>query len=354
MEVRKAVPSPTTSRPSFDAASRRVLPLAARLTFALAAAALAAAASGCVVIPLGDLLKGPALREQVLVEGAGLFWKEKIAVVDIDGVIRGSEGSSFLFPRENTVAETLAQLELARSDSQVKAVVIRISSPGGEATACDVLHSEIRRFREETKVPVVTCIADVGASGGYYISVAGDVVYAQPTAIVGSVGVILHSFDLSNLLRKIGVAVDPVKAGAMKDLNSPFRPSTEEERKVLQALVDSLYERFVDVVAAGRKELSREDVLKIADGRVVSAQEALSLKLVDKVGYLRDAIREAGELGNVRSPTIVRYTREATSAAKIYTGSELGRGFPDRSFELTVRGALPEAPRLYYLWCPEL
>lgn len=320
----------------------------------LSVASLATACSGCVVIPLGDLLKGPPLREQVLVEGAGLFWKEKIAVVEIDGVIRGSEGSSIFFPHENTVAETLAQLELARSDSQVKAVVIRISSPGGEATACDVLHAEIRRFREETKIPVVTCIADVGASGGYYIAVAGDVVYAQPTAIVGSIGVILQSFDLSNLLRKIGVAADPVKAGAMKDLNSPLRPMTEEERKVLQTLVDSLYARFVDVVAAGRKGLSREEVLKIADGRVVSAQDAVSLKLVDKVGYLRDAIREAGELGKVRSPTIVRYTRAPRSGANVYTGVSVASQLPDRGFELSVRGALPEAPRLYYLWCPQL
>lgn len=321
---------------------------------ALAAAAMLAAATGCVVVPLGDLLRGPPLREQVLVEGAGFFSKEKIAIVDVEGVIRGSESSSLFFPRENTVAETLAQLELARADSQVRAVVVRISSPGGEVTACDVLHAELKRFREEAKIPVVASIGEVGASGGYYLAVAGDKICAEPTAIVGSIGVLLSSFDISNLLRKIGVVVDPVKAGAMKDLNSPFRPSTEEERKVLQNLVDALYRRFVDVVAAGRPSLTRDEVLAFADGRVVSADEALSLKLIDKVGHLRDAIAEASELAKIRSPTIVRYTRAPRAGATIYTGAEVAGRAPERSLEVSLRGGLPDAPRFYYLWMPEL
>lgn len=323
-------------------------------TAAFAAAAILVAASGCIVVPLGDLLHGPPLREQVLVTGAGFFSKEKIAIVEVDGVIRGSDRSSLFFSRENTVAETLAQLELARADGQVRAVVVRISSPGGEVTACDILHSELKRFRAEKKVPVVASIGDVGASGGYYLAAAGDKICAEPTAIVGSIGVLLSSFDLSNLLRKIGVVVDPVKAGAMKDLNSPFRPGTEEERKVLQALVDSLYRRFVDVVAAGRPALTRDEVLALADGRVVSADEALSLKLIDKVGHLRDAIAEAGELAKIRSPTIVRYTRAPRAGATIYTGAEVAGRAPERSFEVSLRGGLPEAPRFYYLWMPEL
>jgi protease-4 len=257
------------------------------------------------------------------------------------------------FPRENTLAEAKAQLDMARADSEVKAVVLRVSSPGGEVTACDVLHSEVKRFREETGVPVVSCITDVGASGGYYVAVAGDPIYAQPTAMVGSIGVLLQSFDVSGLLDMVGVASAPVKSSPMKDLNSPLRAATEEERKVLQQLVDDLYARFVDVVAEGRPQLTREEVLRVADGRVVSASEAASLKMVDKVGYLRDAIDEARKRAEIASPTIVRYTRVARAGANVYTGPQL-ESPPSRGVHLRLDADFPRSPRLYYLWQPNL
>lgn len=320
-------------------------------------AASALCAPGCIVIPIGDLLRGPPLGEQTLLEGAGWCSKDKIAVIDVSGTILAEERSSLLFPRENTLAETKARLDLARSDPQVKAVVLRISSPGGEVTACDVLAREIRSFKGDRKVPVVACITDIGASGGYYVASAADTIHAQPTAMVGSIGVILQSFDLSGLMATIGVANAPVKSSPQKDLNSPFRPMTEEERAVLQKLVDDMYERFLGVVAEGRPGLSKDDLRRVADGRVVSGTEAKNLGLVDAVGYLSDAIEEARKRADIDSPTIVRYTRAARSGANIYSLADLGRASdgPDRGgggIHLSLDAPLDATPRLYYLWRP--
>ena len=312
-------------------------------------ATLLPAATGCVVIPIGDLLKGPALEEVVLVEGDD----EKVALIDVDGVIRGDESDNVLFPEENTTAEIQARLNLVRSDSSVKAVVLRISSPGGEVTACDVIHHEVRRLKEERKLPVVASVIDQGTSGAYYIAVASDKILVQPTAIVGSIGVILPSFDLSGLLTKIGVTVSPIKSTEGKDLNSPFRPPSEADRKILQTLVDDMYKRFVAIVDEGRPGLSSEEVLRLADGRVVSGGEAVSLKLADRLGYLSDAIEEAARAAGVKSPTIVRYTRAPRSGANIYS-----QGLDQRpsagEIRLSASAALLGVPRFYYLWQPGL
>ncbi|MBI4601864.1 MAG: signal peptide peptidase SppA [Planctomycetes bacterium] len=314
-------------------------------------ACLALSAPGCIVVPVGDLLKGPSLGEQVLLQGGGFWSEEKIAIVEVDGMIRGEEGPSALFPQENTVSEVKARLGMARRDPDVRAVVLRVSSPGGEVTACDVLHQEIRRFKEQKKVPVIASIGDQGASGGYYVSVAADTIFASPTSVVGSIGVLLQHLDLSDLLSKIGVAFAPVKSAEKKDLGSPFRRMTEDERRVLQKLVDDMYQRFIDVVDEGREPLRRDEVAALADGRVVSGSEAASLKLVDRVGYLADAIEEARVRAGIESPTIVRYTRVPRSGANIYTGLEAPR--PEASaVRLDLCLAAGEGPKLYYLWRP--
>jgi len=304
-------------------------------------------ATGCVVIPIGDLLKGPALEEHVLVEGD----EEKVALIDIDGMIRGDESDSVFFPEENTTAEIQARLNFVRSDSSVKAVVLRISSPGGEVTACDLIHHEIRKLKEEHKLPVVAAVLDQGTSGAYYIAVASDRIVVMPTSIVGSIGVILPSFDLSGLLGKIGVTVSPIKSTDGKDLNSPFRPQSDTDRKVLQALVDDMYKRFVAVVDEGRPGLTSEEVLRLADGRVVSGGEAVSLKLADRLGYLSDAIEEAARAAGIKNPTIVRYTRSPRSGANIYSQA-LDHGSSAGEVRVSASAALLGAPKLYYLWRP--
>jgi protease-4 len=307
--------------------------------------------SGCIVIPIGDLLKGPVLQEQVLVQGAGFFSQEKIAIIDVEGVITGEESGSVFTRQRDTVSETKARLNYVSQDPEVKAVVLRVSSPGGEVTACDVLHHEIARFKKKTGIPVVSFISGQGASGGYYLAVAGDTILANPTAIVGSIGVVLQHFDLSDLLGNIGVKVEPIKSSAGKDLNSPFRRMTGVEREVLQNLVNDMYERFVDVVTENRSELTREQVLAVADGRVLSGIEAAKAHLVDRVGYVADALEEAKQRANIQSATVVRYTRIPSSGANIYTESAVPQPSA-RQVHVSFPMDLTAGPKLLYLWRP--
>jgi protease-4 len=312
---------------------------------------LAPALSGCVIIPIGDLLKGPSIEEQTLVRGEGLFAKRKVALVDLSGVITGEDNTSVFSTRENTVSEVKARLELARNDGDVRAVVLRISSPGGEVTASDIIHREVVRFREETGKPVVACILDQGASGAYYVASAADAIIAHPTSIIGSIGVVLHDFDLSGLLAKIGVAIEPVKSSDKKDLLSLFRAQTPEERDILQKLVNDMYERFIEVVERGRPDLDHADVVELADGRVVSGSEAVRLKLADSTGYLEDAIAEASRRAGIERPTVIRYTRRAQSGANIYT--QLASRQPAAGeIHISLRPESWMMPRLLYLWRP--
>ena len=317
----------------------------------MAVAFLTVMVPGCVIIPLGDLFQEQPLQEQVIDDQDGSS-KRKIALIDIDGAITGRATGGFLSSVPNTVAEIKMRLQRAASDSNVKAVVLRISSPGGEVTACDLIYSEVMQLRENNDLPVVACIMDQGASGGYYIACAANKIYAHPTSIVGSIGVILQSFDVSELLEKVGIAVSPVKSAEKKDINSIFRPQTEEERQLLQQLVDDMYGRFVDIVDKSRESLNREQVLALADGRVVSGVQAAESKLVDSIGYLQDAIDEAASLADIEDPRVIRYTRMAHSGSNIYT--QLGSPQPAAGAEIRLQWSPDAYPRsgLYYLWTP--
>ncbi len=314
--------------------------------------------SGCIVIPVGDLLKTPELEEQTLAEGRGFFAREKIAVLELSGFISDG-GDGLLWSQKDTVGELRSRLKKIRGDRQVKAVVLRISSAGGEVTASDIIYNDLVRFKDETKIPLVASIVEHGASGAYYVAMAADRVLAHPTAIVGSIGVMMQSFNVAELLVKIGVEVAPVKSADQKDLGSPFRRMEEGERAVLQRVVDDLYARFVDVVKKGRPGLSGEQVETLADGRVVSGAAAVREGLVDGTGYLAEAIEAARELGGISSPTIIHYTRGGGGAAHLFSsyGGPSAAGpatTPDGDFQLHVRARRGSSPRFLYLWQPGL
>jgi len=312
--------------------------------------------SGCIVIPVGDLLRGPALEEQVLAAGDGFFSKDKIAIVEIDGIITGGESMGILGAQENTVAETKARLDRVRYDPEVRGIVLRISSPGGEVTACDVIHHELVELKKSARIPVVAVIVDEGASGGYYVASAADLIVAQPTAVVGSIGVILQTFNLAGLLGKIGVETQPVKSAEKKDILSPFRARTEEETAILQGVVNDLYQRFVAVVAERPGGLPREEVLRLADGRIFSGVEAQKLRLVDRIGYVADAVQIVRERAGIdRAPEIIRYSRRGRSGANLYSlAGGAGGERPSRGAEirLSLPGDLLPRARFLYLWQP--
>jgi protease-4 len=199
---------------------------------------------------------------------------------------------------------TVKQLrDFAKSDN-VKAVVLRIDSPGGIVGPSQEIYAEVKRLAAKKKV--VVSMGSVAASGGYYIAAPASLIYANPGTITGSIGVLMKFSNMEGLMGKVGMKVFTIKTGKFKDVGSPARPMTDEERAMLQGVIDSTHGQFVKAVAEGRK-LPPEMVREIADGRIFSGEQALGLKLVDRIGTLQDAIEEAGRLGGIKGePELIR------------------------------------------------
>src|SRR5262245_27967430 len=214
------------------------------------AALLALAAillAGCSVLTL-DL--SPRIRplDEETVEGEG---PSKILLMDLSGVLSEDTVSFSLTtppPRVPLLARVREELVRAEKDERVKALIVRINSPGGTITASDVIHREIREFKARRKIPVVAAIVDVGASGGYYVALAADQILAHPTSVTGSIGVVMLTLNAQGLMEKIGVAPLAIKSGTMKDAGSPFRQLTPEERAVFQGVIDEMFTRFVGLI----------------------------------------------------------------------------------------------------------
>ncbi|MDD5169599.1 MAG: signal peptide peptidase SppA, partial [Syntrophales bacterium] len=250
---------------------------------------LIALLSGCAYVSVNiPLTPGPqALKEQDL-EGQG---NAKILLVDVTGMIseKDKEQSILGSVTPSMVAQIHEALKKAEQDPAIVGVIVRINSPGGTTTASDLIHHDITRFKNSKHVPVYACITGVGASGGYYIAAAADDITAHPTAVTGSIVVLLLTVNVEGLLQKIGVSELTIKSGDKKDLMSPFRPATPEEKKIVQTVVNQLHQRFKDlIVSRPGSTLSPKEVDTLADGRIYTAEQALSSKLIDHVGYLDD------------------------------------------------------------------
>jgi protease IV len=219
--------------------------------------------------------------------GGGSLFGARVALVELDGPIID-------------VDDLLRELKGHRDNPMVKAVVIRINSPGGVVAPTQELHAALTRLREAGK-PVVASLGSVAASGGYYVAVAADKIYANPGTLTGSIGVIMRLANLDGLLKKVGVDFVVVKAGQLKDIGNFARAMTPEERRVLQVMLDDVHAQFIDAVAAGRK-LDRAQVLAFADGRVVSGAQAKSMNMIDVLGGLEEALDGAAVLAGIPKP----------------------------------------------------
>ena len=253
---------------------------------------------------VGSYTDQGGLTERVI-EG-DKFAEETIAVIPLTGPIFQSPQG---FPRG--AFETFrAGLAKARQDPKISAVVIEIDSPGGGVTASDVLNHELAQFRA-SGIPVVAMLGSTAASGGYYVCAGADWIQAHPTTVTGSIGVIVMSLNYGDLLEMYGVHEVTIKSGEKKDILSPFRRITQEERKLVQELVDGFAGRFMEVVKTGRgTRLNEEWMDRITDGRILNAQDAYKAGLVDGIGYMSDAIAKAKMLGGVGSSyNVVRYQR---------------------------------------------
>ena len=254
------------------------------------------------------------------------------------------------------VQEIVSQLGKAERDPSVQAVVLKIDSPGGSVTASDLLYYEISSFKKRTGKKLVVAMMNVAASGGFYIALPADYILAHPTTITGSIGVLFLQPRITGLMGKIGVDVDVNKSGKNKDMGSPFRASTAEEKKIVQGLTDKLGQRFLDLVKEHRR-LDNKRLSQIATARVYLADEAQRLGLVDKVGYLSTAIAEAKKLGGLPSDArVVVYRRMEFPDDNLYNTritSSGGTGPSLVDFDLPV-SAMNLRTGFYYLWAPAL
>lgn len=226
-------------------------------------------------------------------------WGDRVGIVRISGQISGGGDGMSLFGSTAGAESTMKLLRKAADDERTKAIVLRINSPGGSASASQEIYQAILRLKQKTGKPVVASMSDVAASGGYYIAAAADKIVATPATMTGSIGVIMELENFEEVMKKIGVRFDAIKSGKHKDIGSPYRGLTPEERNIMQSLIMDVYDQFVSDVAKGRN-MSKERVRKLADGRVFTGRQAKELGLVDELGGLHEAIKLAAKLANLR------------------------------------------------------
>ena len=273
----------------------------------------------------------------------------KVAIVSLTGPIMGGEG----FVR--------SQLDHVAEDESVKAVVLRVDSPGGTVSGSDEIHYRLAKLAKDRELPVVVSMGGIAASGGYYVAMANggrdDVIFAEPATLTGSIGVIIPHFDFSQLLKKFDVRDDSIASGPLKEMLSVTKDRSPElavkERKLLQSLVDDMFDRFKEIVKAGRPKLDEAAVEKAATGQIFTAKQALDAGLVDRIGFLEDAVSRAVELAGLTESTAraVKYTKPKGLLDEVLGGDAV----PGSRLSLEAFAEL-STPRAWYLcsWWPAL
>ncbi len=291
-----------------------------RLTVLAAAVLVYLGVAGLFVISVGGMSRG---------EGGPALFGPRVAIVELEGVIL-------------EVDDLVRELKSHRENPTVRAVVMRINSPGGVVAPTQELHDAVLRLRQAGK-PVVASLGSVAASGGYYVAVACDQIYANPGTLTGSIGVIMQLANVEQLMKKVGVDYVVVKAGQFKDIGNFSRAMTPEERRVMQMLLDDVHGQFIGAVATGRK-LAREEVVRFADGRVFSGVQAKELKMVDTLGGLEDAVLGAAKLAGIPTPPNVIQQRRRFSIVDL-----LRNQFGGTAAGMLLQPALPTFKTPLYL-----
>jgi protease-4 len=308
--------------------------------------------SGCAVViaDLNPFDRRPEPLEETVVQGEG---DAKIVMLDISRTITAEEEESTfgLRTRDSAVTRVAQSLHQAAEDDDVKALVLRINSPGGTVGASDILYHQIRGFAAKKNVPVVAQFLDLGTSGAYYVALSADEIVAQPTSVTGSIGVILFGLNFEGLMDKIGVRDQTLTAGENKDLGSPFHPLRPEERAILQGVIDSMHTRFIGLVRARRPGVNPDDLKQATDGRIFTAEQALQLGLVDRIGYLDDAIAVARQRAGLTEARVVVYRRPSEFSENIYSTSGAGPAQMNL-IHIDLAEALGGGARFMYLWRP--
>lgn len=341
--------------------ARNVLMFARMLNIA-AVLMLAGLAGGCgtpsfLITPVSS---SHTLHEEVVDKGKG--WNsDKIAIIGVEGLLADAKTGGFLQATENPLSLFTQELDKAAEDDHVKAVVLRVNSPGGTVTTSDTMYQLVQRFRAKTHKPVVAATEEVAASGAYYVCCGCDKIVAHPTSLVGSIGVIFERIDVADGLSKLGVLIDSIHSGTLKDMGSPFKHPSTLEATVMSEMVGDYFTRFQNVVktnrpvteqpfTAGQKQPA--DYTGIYSGRVFSGEEAVKRGLADQTGLLSDAIDLARQLAKSPNAKAILYKRPYGYGGSIYALNETPT--PDAN---VLKLSLPQSRAFlpagfYYLWEP--
>jgi len=297
-----------------------------------------------------DFLGKERMEEVVLIKSRV---KEKILLLDVSGLIGTSLSPGVLEREGDILSKVFYRLKKASEDKMVKGVILRLDTPGGEVTASDILYHEILNYKKRTSTPVLALMMGLAASGGYYIASACDYIIAHPSTLTGSIGVISIFPNLEELFDKVGIQVQIIKSGELKDSGSAFREMTDKERDVFQEIVDEFYQKFLNAVFEARKDsLSLENLRNIADGRVYTASQAYKSKLIDEIGYFDSALKKVLELADVQEANVIAYTYYPKRKTNIYATSLNGHNpFESKSLQEIVQSL---KSGFYYLWHPQL
>ncbi len=270
----------------------------------------------------------------------------KIAIVEIRGAIMGGEG----FARH--------QLDQVKADESVRAIVLRIDSPGGTVSGSDELHYRLKKLAAERNLPVVVSMGSIAASGGYYVAMANggedDIIFAEPSTITGSIGVIIPHFDFSQLLKRFDVTDDSITSGPLKEMLSVTKSRSTElakkERGIVQDLVDEMFTRFKDIVRKGRPKLDDKTIEAVTTGQVFTANQAITFGLIDKIGFLEDAIARAVVLADLQedSVRVIQYKKPQGLFDELLGGASQARSF--NNLEMLVEWTTPRAWYLCSWW----
>jgi len=285
--------------------------------------------------------------ENVVFEGKGM---NKILVLSVNGVIQDTGDVTSFFQSAGYQHQSfLKMIEKAEEDKTVKGIILKVNSPGGGVVESAEIHKKLTDLKEATDKPIYVSMGAMAASGGYYISAPADKIFATPDTMTGSLGVIMQGVNFSELAEKYGVKFETIKSGPYKDIMSSYRDMTDEERQIMQTMVDNAYQGFVDVIADGRN-MSESEVRKIADGRIYDGRQAKENHLIDELGYFEDtveAMKKDYDLGDIN---VVEYTANfgfgslfSMSAKKIFSDD----------IEMATMVHLlsqPNSPRMMYLY----
>lgn len=271
-----------------------------------------------------------------------------IAVLDVEGTIQDTGEASLLSSETYNHRDFMDKLQMAEENDNIKGIILRVNSPGGGVVESAEIYDKILDIKK-VKKPVYVSMGSMAASGGYYISAPADKIYASPETMTGSLGVIMQGYNYEKLAEKYGVEFETIKSGTYKDIMSPTREMTDDERKILQDMIDNSYNQFVKIIADGRG-MTEKEVRKIADGRIYDGRQAKEVNLIDDFGHLDDVIAAMKTDIDQKDAQVIRYTGEAGFGSLFSMGAQKMLGNDVETAVLTKILSSSNSPRLMYLY----